>query len=220
MSRLTLILRFGLALVVSGCASIDSRHDPSNQTVESFTDTRVDASAFLLPAGEWAQNLLLNQRVTVRWTGEEERFEAVLQKKDDVLLLVGLGPINSVGFSLSLNHQSVEFRNRTGRELPFEPARILADVQRCFYPWIDTEGDCADCEREGRRDGVRIQEEIVAGRVMGRVFTIVDQPEVGEIRVDYEGWSDDLPVPKVVRLRNGWFGYELLIETSRAESLE
>lgn len=75
------------------------------------------------------------QRVAISWKGDTHRFDAVLEKSPGRLRLLGLGPMNSVGFVLTHTDEGIEFQNRTGQDMPFPPAYIIADVQRILYPW-------------------------------------------------------------------------------------
>lgn len=128
--------------------------------------------------------------------------------------------MNQVGFSLKLDEDGVHFENRSGRDLPFRPERILADVQRVFYPWIDAHSSCLECERRGTRAGVEISERIGPRFLERRTFTIVDEPERGKIIVRYEGWTSESIAPSRAILENAWFGYDLIIETLSAERIE
>ena len=193
-----------LAIALSGCAT-------------KQTDDKVGN---LLPVGALREDLVMKQTVSVRWQDREESFEAVLQKHGSELLLVGLGPMNTVGFSLTLDDRGVTFENRTGQELPFLPERILADVQRVFYPWIEENPICSNCRREGMRAGLEIRERIGDGFLEERRFSVSGRPERGELVVRYEGWIDGFSVPRRAILSNGWFGYELSIDTTSVERIE
>jgi len=191
---------------------------------ESATDARSAQS--LLPAEALGEDLVLQQRVTMQWNGREESFGAVLQKRGSELMLLGLGPMNSVGFRLALADGKVSFENRTGRDLPFVPERILLDVQRVFYPWIDEAQSprCSRCDRHGSRDGFEIVERIGASALEERRFVVRDGPLGAERRTEivvrYEGWIEDPRVPARAILSNGRFGYELLVETTSATRLD
>jgi hypothetical protein len=161
----------------------------------------------------------MRQRVTIGWQDREERFEAVLQKRGDVLLLLGLGPMNAVGFSLTLDDRGITFENRTGQEMPFDPERILADVQRVFYPWLSEESACLDCERRGLREAVEIVERIGPTGLVERRFSRVDRPGQVGIVVEYQAWMDGGLVPARAILRNEGAGYWLTVETSSVEQI-
>jgi hypothetical protein len=226
--RISICLSLGLSLgsLASGCAWVQA----SDIDVESKGPGRDshlagdvvtgDVTLALLPAGVLRDDLLMQQRITVQWADREERFDAVLQKSGQTLLLVGLGPMNTVGFSLSLDDRGVTFDNRSGREMPFRPERILADVQRIFYPWIEEGPPCLECERREIRAGLEVRERIGARFLEERSFRVVDRPDRGEIVVRYEGWTNGSLAPSRAILRNGWFGYQLIIDTTSAERID
>lgn len=197
-----------------GCATTDrdneARPSPSPSAL----------SEFLLPVSTLAHDLVLQQRVTIRWQDREERFDAVFQKRGDELLLLGLGPMNSVGFTLTLDAEGVRFENRSGREMPFEPERILADVQRVFYPWIPAEGSCTNCEQYVVRGDLEVSEKIGPERIMERRFVDLSGRRGSEILVRFEDWLEGGTIPGRAILRNGWYGYELTVETLSVEYLE
>ena len=56
--------------------------------------------------------------------------EAALEKRAGTLMLVGLGPMSRPGFVIRATDAGLDVTNHTGRDLPFDPAYILADVQR------------------------------------------------------------------------------------------
>jgi hypothetical protein len=204
------------AIALSGCATKQTDEKAPTSTT-SMTDAKVGN---LLPVGALRDDLVMKQSVSVRWQDREENFEAVLQKRGSELLLLGLGPMNTVGFSLKLDDRGVTFENRTGRELPFLPERILADVQHVFYPWIEEDPICSHCEREAKRAGLEIRERMGDGFLEERRFSVAGRPERGELVVRYEGWIDGFSVPRRAILSNGWFGYELIIDTASVERID
>jgi hypothetical protein len=214
LTRIALCMCFAIAL--SGCATKQTDEKAPTSTT-SMTDAKVGN---LLPVGALRDDLVMKQSVSVRWQDREENFEAVLQKRGSELLLLGLGPMNTVGFSLTLDDRGVTFENRTGRELPFLPERILADVQRVFYPWIEEYPICSNCEREAKRAGLEIRERMGDGFLEERRFSVAGRPERGELVVRYEGWIDGFSVPRRAILSNGWFGYELIIDTASVERID
>lgn len=192
-----------LILLGTGC-----RQPPSRIAAEAERQAKTRNGAeltlpFLLPAEALAETFVLRQTVTVRWVGEdgeaqEASFDAAVQRQGSSLLLLGLGPMGGVGFTLSLEQGKVSFENRTGQDLPFAPERMLADVQRVYYPWLDdgalwrersesVRGDqslwrvgpsppgegsalCGDCVRRGLRGGFDIKEHRRQGQVFRRRF--------------------------------------------------
>ncbi len=174
----------------------------------------------LLPVAALRGDLVLQQRVTIRWGDNEQSFDAVLQKRGDELLLLGLGPMNRVGFVLTLDDGGVHFENRSGRDLAFEPERILADVQRVFYPWITSEPPCVDCERYVTRPGLAISERIGSAYLEERRFEDLGESKRGTIIVRYDDWMDRGSIPGRAVLTNDWYGYELRIVTKSIERLD
>jgi hypothetical protein len=175
----------------------------------------------LLPVSDLGPDLLMRQRVTIAWRDREERFEAVLQKRGDVLLLLGLGPMNAVGFVLTLDDRGVEFENRTDRAVPFDPERILADVQRVFYPWLGDASTCLECERRTIREGIEVVERIGASGLVERRFTPIDPPQSPSIVVVYQQpWLEDGLIPALAVLRNDSAGYELTVVTDSVERID
>jgi hypothetical protein len=203
-----------LGLWVLGCASTQTSDTAAG------SQAREDANETLLPVDDLAENLLMRQHITLAWPGGRESFDSVLQKRGRILLLVGLGPMNAVGFSLTLDDTGITFENRSGRDMSFRPEHILADVQRVFYPWIDKDSKCVDCERRDVRSGIEIRERIGHRDLEERSFRDVARPERGVIVVRYEGWTKDSLIPDRAILLNGWVGYQLIVETTSVERLD
>lgn len=176
-------------------------------------EAREELPPVLLPVGALPGDFMLRQHVTARYEERSDGFDAVLQKRGDELTLVGLGPMSTVGFVLKLSERGVELDNRSGRELPFRPEHILADVQRVFYPWLPPAERCDACVREGEAEGLALTERYEAGRLRERRFRWAAAPERGEVVVRYEGWGTSELAPARVSLDNGWYGYALVIET-------
>jgi hypothetical protein len=210
----------GRAAVCAGIFVLMNLGCAAERPGEDARPLPVRASEDLLPVSVLQGDLILKQRVTIRWQGRAESFDAVLQKRGDELLLLGLGPMNSVGFTLSLDDRGVRFENRSGREIPFEPERILADVQRVFYPWISATPSCMNCEQHGARAGLDVSEKIGPEMLEERRFTDSSGERTGEIVVRYTDWMDGGTIPGRAVLSNGWHGYELTVVTRSVERLE
>jgi hypothetical protein len=175
----------------------------------------------LLPVDDWPDTRVLRQRVRIEWSGGSESFDAVLQRRPGELSLIGLGPMNLVGFRVALlasdekrgGPERVDFENRSGMALPFAPTHMLADVQRAFYPWLLGVPDCRACERSGWRGPVGIWEKVGKHHLVERRFAIRDALDQGSVVVRYSNWQDEPSVPRHVELVNGWLGYRITIET-------
>jgi len=194
-----------------GCAT-GIGGDAPHATEAPASAERSAESVQLLPIEAWPRDVSLRQRVEIHW-GEDDaqsaRFEAVLEKRDGTLMLVGLGPMSRPGFVIRATDDGLDVTNRMGRELPFDPAHILADVQRVFYPWDREVTD------------VVIEETFEADRLVERRFRRSSGEPSGTIRVAFEpGWYAALGVPRSARVENGWFGYTIVVETFEANLLE
>ncbi|TPV96822.1 MAG: DUF3261 domain-containing protein [Myxococcales bacterium FL481] len=167
----------------------------------------------LQPPSAVAYDFLWQQRVAITYQGRTRRFDAALQKRGDTLTLVGLGPMGTPGFVITLEGETVLFENHTGRTLPFSPRYILLDIQRVFFPWSATG------PRSGQIDGERVDETHRAGRLVQRRFQSTSVPSEPPIVVDYDGWSGGNDAPRWAHLHHGAFGYQLTVETVAQQRL-
>lgn len=201
----------------AGAPSADSAGAPAS--IEA-------AATEMRPVDAWPGSRMLRQRVRVEWPGGSEVFDAVLQRRPGELALLGLGPMNLVGFRLALvEGPRIEFENRSGRALPFAPAHILADVQRVFYPWLPEPwspepADCSSgCERSGQVGSIAVWERQVDGRLVERRFALAERLDAGSVEIRYADGADETGPRPRVELENGWFGYRLTIETLEETAL-
>ena len=171
----------------------------------------------LLPPDALPHDVLWRQRVTISFQDQSHRFDAVLQKQGPRLSLIGLGPMGSPAFVIVHAPEGVQLDNRTDRRLPFEPDYILADVQRVYYPWLAPTD--ATTDREGDVEGLHVVEAYGEGRLQRRTFTRDDAPARGDVVVRYVEWRDGELAPRRVELSNGWFGYQITIETFEQQAL-
>lgn len=192
--------RFALLMLLTACAPRDGAGTmPIDETPPP-----------LLPVAAFPGDFMLEQHVTARYRDREDGFDAVLQKRDDVLSLVGLGPMGTVAFVVNVTDAGVTLENNSPEDVPFSPAHIVADVQRVFYPWLSGEPD-AEGRRHGEALDMTIDERFESGRLVERRFT---RPDIaGAIVVTYEGWTLSDIAPTRVVLENGFYGYALEIET-------
>jgi len=206
-----------LALFIAGCATIPGSTEPASipaeRTRPAITPELRARLNRLRPAEDWPGAFVIQHRVRIRFPApdgaREEAFDAALQREGRALLLLGFGPMQRVGFVLRLEDGAVTFTNRTGREMPFRPEDILADVQRVYFPWSGQD-----------EHGMRVDERRSDGVLVTRTFGAVDHPELGEVEIEYSGEPFFRDVPARVLVRNGWFGYELSIENQRVELLD
>lgn len=160
------------------------------------------------------RDVLWRQHVVARWgEGESRGFGGVVQTSGDTLTVLALSPAGSVGFSAVLHGGEVELENHMSAELPFDPRCILLDVQRAFYPWLTDDVRRTDGVYEADVDGEHIVETWEAGLLVERTFARLEGEPGGEIRIHYRWDNQAWEVPSETVLDNGWFGYQLSIET-------
>jgi len=206
---LPLIVLCALAALACGAAP---------QTARTATP-RVEPARLLLPSA-FPYDFQWRQRVTARWPTGEHSFDAVLQKSAGDLLLVGLSPLGLPGFVLRLRATgAIEVENRSGRDLPFEPRYVLADVERVFFPWLDGVPP-ARGEREALRGDSRVAERYENGQLLTRRFERPTKQGVERVAISYEGMHSRSDAPGRAVLHNALLGYTLTIETLEQTRLE
>lgn len=156
--------------------------------------------------------------MTAHWPTGTQSFEAVLQKRAGELLLVGLSPLGLPGFVFRLNQsRELSVENRTGQALPFEPAYVVADVQRVFFPWLGAVAQGFSGDRAGELADTHVSERYRAGRLEER--TLTRSTPAGSERVEIRYMNAEQPgpspqdAPDRAELKNQLLGYELVIET-------
>ncbi len=157
------------------------------------------------------ESFALDQRVVSESPAGTHEFRAVLQKRDDTLTMVGLGPHGGRGFVLTQRGDDVQFESHLPEELPFPPRFMLLDAHRVWFMGLD--GPLSDGEHRGVIDGEEVVERWEGGLLMERTFRRLDGHPPGVIRVTYEGGLGGPSPPSVVHYDNGWFGYRLTITT-------
>lgn len=178
-----------------------------------------DYPGHLLPPAALGRDVLLEQRVTAHWgQGEQRGFDAVVQKQGDVLTVLGLSPLGSVGFVIRMQGEQVELENHAGIDVPFPPRFVLLDVQRTFFPWLQ-EPPPRDGMREGLVGDERVAETWADGRLLERRFARLDGEPAGTIAIGYTYGDPARQTPTRVALDNGWLGYRLTIETHTERGL-
>lgn len=194
-----------LCLLFAACAHAPTRTGSARPVVPP---------AALLPASTLGFDFQWRQRVSARWPTGKQSFDAVLQKQKGELLLVGLSPLGLPGFVLRLRASgALEVENRTGQALPFEPAYVLSDVQRVFFPWLPAPAPGFDGEQRGQRGDVTISERYAGGRLAARSFDRQTQAGLERVEVRYGARVAGADAPSVAELDNPLLGYSLRIET-------
>lgn len=160
---------------------------------------------------------MARQKLSGTFGEQKFAFEAVLQFHDGALTVLGLTPFGTKAFVLEQRGTEVEFQPLIDREIPFPPEYILQDIHRVWLwharlPWGDKpapgqENPSADVA------GERVSEQWIDGKLVRRTFERLDGEPAGSVRVDYVGGHRHHFPPKRTVLVNGWFGYQLEIET-------
>lgn len=162
-------------------------------------------------------DFLRRQKLTARFGERVNSFEAVLQKRGDVLTLVGLTPFGTRAFLLEQDGLEIRFTSNVG-ELPFPPRFILLDIQRVYFDGIDST-PLPDGERVLDRDGERIREVWSEGRLQTRTFTRLASDPPGILAIVYRGGMAPGISAGEINIDNGWVGYQLSIITVSEQRL-
>lgn len=181
----------------------------------------IDASALsagpILPVAAAGDDFFYEQRITVSWPDGERGFSAALQKVNETLSVVALGPMGQPAFRIQLREGEVTMEAFTDRTLPFPPEYIVADVQKAFFEWIEPPPGVASDERAGTFEELHVEEQFSHGALRSRTFSRSDAPEAGLVEVTFtDNEAREIPDVKIV---NGWFGYTLTVVTNRVGSL-
>ena len=169
----------------------------------------------------YAGDFMLDQSVTAIHAGGQETFRAILEKRGDALVMVGLGPHGGRAFVLRQEGDAVSFESFLDRALPFPPRYMLLDVHRVWLAGLPG-APLADGTHEAVIDGERVTERWAEGRLLGRTFERLDGAPPGRITITYDGGLDPspgAPPPTRVELDQGWFGYRLVLEGLRRTPL-
>lgn len=174
----------------------------------------------LHPPSEFPGAFLDRQTITARYGDWTARFDAVLQKRGDELVLLGLTPFGSRAFVLKQVGLDVTYESFVPQELPFPPRYILFDVHRVFFGGALGGAAPPDGDLSTTRDGEILSERWQGGRLLRRRFRRANGEPPGEIVVDYDGgMPPGGPPPPHITFANGWYGYRLDITTVSHQAL-
>lgn len=218
MSRPVLLLSLvAVPLLLGACAGAP----PARPTL-----TDADYPGLVRPPAVLGRQVVWRQRVSAAWQGGEGReggqrgFDAVAQCQGETLTVLGLSPMGSVGFVVTLQGETLSLTNETGEPLPFPPRCVMLDFQRVHYPWVADPGRVLpDGEHVRELGGERVVERWQAGRPVERRFTRLDGAPAGELVVTLRWDRGDWWAPSEAVLDNRWFGYRLTVTTSEETRL-
>jgi hypothetical protein len=177
-----------------------------------------DYPGTLIAPSKFSGDFVRTQKLVAHYGGETRSMDAVLQKESDSLTLVGMTPFGSKAFVLQQQGVEVSFKSYVPIELPFPPKYILLDVQRVYFSGISA-APLPDGEHSAERDGERIVERWLGGRLLTRTFTRLSGDPAGAITVVYEGGMAGGTSPKKIEIDNVWVGYRLSITTVQEQAL-
>lgn len=202
-------LALALVLLVSACCYGPSRRGGVPLTEASYPWTWRAVS-------ERPGDFMWQQTIDARMGEHTFHLDAVLQKRGDELVLVGLTPFGSKAFALTQRGTETTFESFIDRAPPFPPKFMLIDVQRAYWPFGVAPDDSAEASATTTQHGEeKVTESWRVGLLEWRTFTVEGKP--GAIEIRYEGWKDG--APERVTIKNDWFGYTMDIRTTNAQAL-
>lgn len=157
-------------------------------------------------------DFVIRQHIQGTYGPRKISFDAVVQKKDDTLLVLALTPYGSRAMAIQLTGRQVSVEKFIPRDLPFDPRFILLDVQRTFLMGLPDAPYADGWHRDKTADEV-IRERWHDGRLHERRYTRRDHNPSGAVVVRYAGRYRAGTAPPVVTLVNEWYGYTLRLET-------
>lgn len=182
--------------------------------------TELDYPGVLVPASEVPGAFLWRQQIAAEYGPRTVSFEAVLQKKGEKVVVLGLTPYGTRAFVIEQVGTSFSFTNHLPPEhaLPFPPRSILLDIHRAWFMTLPG-APHVDGEHSGVREGEQVTEVWRGGRIVERRYRRLEGPPPGEIRVTYGAGMRDLEPPEEAVVDNAWFGYRLVVKTVERKDL-
>lgn len=174
--------------------------------------------------GELARSLtgpdfMARQRLRGTARGREVGGEVVLQKQGEALTLIGMTPFGTKAFvaQQKAGETTVQVLAPEGK-LPFPPRFMLLDVNRVQFIGLPG-APLADGTHRGELGEERVSEVWQGGALLERRFERADGRPAGAIVITYEGGMKDGVLPPRILLDNGWFGYQIAVETLQWQPL-
>ncbi|HEX3694687.1 MAG TPA: DUF3261 domain-containing protein [Polyangia bacterium] len=201
-------LRIGALIVVAAAASGCAHHRPP----PPLTTGEPPPTAADLPLPDRIPgDLTLRQKLTAQSAKGGGSFETILQKRPDLLRVLGLTPFGTRAFLLEQRGHQVTFTSYIPRELPFPPTFMLLDIHRVFDVWLDgpppTDGD-----RSGTVGAEQISERWQGGRLVQRTFNRTLARPPAAVTITYTGQISPGVAADIV-VANDRYGYRLSIHS-------
>ena len=181
--------------------------------------TTCDYPTQLSSPASWPRDFLWRQHLVATYRGQTHAFDAVLQKRGDELLLIGLTPFGTKAFVMQ--QAALEVRVTTASvsmELPFPPRYVFNDISRAYVQGIGN-APRSDGMHFLERNGERIEETWHDGRLLERRYRREGGDCRGEIVISYVGGMINGRSPPLIEFDNGWLGYHLSISTLSEQDL-
>jgi hypothetical protein len=171
----------------------------------------------LFDLAQLPEDFLWLQRVSGSFQGEDYSLKFALEKRGAELRVVGLSPFGTRAFLIRQQGRNFSFESYTDRPVPFSPKVVLIDVQRAFLVRDLSSQPPATGLHSYQHGAEAVRESWRDAALEWREFTHPDFER--PIRVEYEPPMRDFEPPALARLRHGWFGYEIVVETSSRKRL-
>jgi hypothetical protein len=173
----------------------------------------------LHPLATLGPDFMVRQHVEASGHGRGGGFDAVLQKRGDALVVVGL-VAGIRAFVLKQEGEKITFEQSLGPKMPFPPSYAIIDVHRVYWKRLPRDPSApASGTVEGELDGEHVREVWSNGELAERRFTRPGEFE-GSVSVQMgPGCTAALCRPKTVKIVNEWFGYTVAIENDEFTAL-
>jgi hypothetical protein len=185
------------------------------QTSQVLYPTR-ETGPLVRPADIHA-NFVWRQRIAVQFEKRHESFSAVIEKRGDHLILLGLTPFGTRAFALEQTAGVARFTPYMDLTLPFSPLYMLADVHRAFFRGLPG-APLADGWHEATLDGEQVREHWQGGLLLEREYKSL-QDRGNAVQIRYGAGMAGLKPPAQIQLHSQRFGYTLDITTLLAQPL-
>ncbi len=197
-------------------------HPPRTSTIR--TEAPSEYPGVLRDPSTFPHDFMVRQTLKIHTQHDGKPFDAeldaVVQKQGGTLLIIGLGPMDMKGFTLTQKGDQIEFVQFAGPQLPFSPRNIVVDVHRVFFKRLPAPEPRYSGVVRGELDGEHVEELWKDGQLRASTFTRPGSALKGAIRVQLgEGCTPAACEPVSAMLRNEWFGYTLTITNESYEAL-
>jgi hypothetical protein len=198
----------GVLLVLA--AALAAGCGPSGRAV-SASAVALPYPCALRPLATLSPDFTVQQHIVATGHGKSGGFDAVLQKKGDTLVLVGL--VAGVrAFVLKQEGLRISFEQSMGPPMPFPASYAVIDIHRAYYKRLPRPDDAAPSGViRGALDGEAVEESWSNGSLTERRFSRPGQ--TGVVRVEYgPGCTAARCLPAWVRIVNEWLDYTVRVD--------